>query len=511
MDRKPGMTLDGVGLYFQRDQTWFKQSKTWIDYLQRCQALLQLGKPVTDIAVFSGEETPRRAVLPDRLVSTLPGIFGEETVAKETKRLKNEGTPLRQKPDGVTHSANMADPENWVDPLHGYAYDSFNPDVLLKATVKNGRVVLPGGASYRLLVFPVSNPLSPEKKYMSYAVQQKIIHLIRAGGNVIIGESPQNSPSLTDQISHHDEIYLLRPLNKKISPALGLGKLKTGPFKDASFEYFGIDKDVVTSENGNPAKDIAWTHRRGGDFDIYFVSNQLEKSRYIEVSLRVIDCQPELYDAVSGRIQKDLPWESDGKRTKVYLDLPANGSVFIILKKVAGKRYYHDPSLTIQTAKIRNYQAINKDWKIGFDKSQAGSSMEMTTDTLFDWSQSDNRQVKYFSGTAVYSNNFEWDRELPKEELELNIGEVANIATIKINGIDCGTLWTAPFKLDISKAIKKGTNKIEIEVTNTWHNRLIGDHLLPEKERTVSTTAPFRLEGKPLLKAGLLGPVYISY
>ena len=96
MDKKPGMTLDGVGLYFQRDQTWFKQSKAWIEYLTRCQALLQLGKPVVDIAVFTGEEVPRRSVLPDRLVSTLQGIFGKEKVAAEKKRLENIGQPQRK-------------------------------------------------------------------------------------------------------------------------------------------------------------------------------------------------------------------------------------------------------------------------------------------------------------------------------------------------------------------------------------------------------------------------------
>ena len=100
LDKKPGMTLDGVGLYFQRDQTWFKQSKAWIDYLTRCQALLQLGKPVVDIAVFTGEEVPRRSILPDRLVNTLPGIFGKEKVEAEKKRLANAGQPLRTIPDG---------------------------------------------------------------------------------------------------------------------------------------------------------------------------------------------------------------------------------------------------------------------------------------------------------------------------------------------------------------------------------------------------------------------------
>jgi hypothetical protein len=149
MDKKPGMTLDGVGLYFQRDQTWFKQSKAWMDYLARCQSVLQLGKPVVDIAVFTSDE------LPDRLVNVLPGLIGYERIEAEKIRLANNGQPLRTIPDGVPHSANMADPENWIDPLNGYAYDSFNPDVLMQMKVVNGRVVTPGGASYALLVFSI--------------------------------------------------------------------------------------------------------------------------------------------------------------------------------------------------------------------------------------------------------------------------------------------------------------------------------------------------------------------
>jgi hypothetical protein len=154
MNRKPGMTLDAIGLFFQRDQTWWKQVKGWVDYATRCQALLQLGQPVADIAVFTGEEIPRRSVLPDRLVYVLPGIFGEEMVKKQSERLANEGQPLRTIPYGVTHSANMADPENWVNPLRGYAYDSFNPDALMSlAKVKNGKVEFALGTSLACLCF----------------------------------------------------------------------------------------------------------------------------------------------------------------------------------------------------------------------------------------------------------------------------------------------------------------------------------------------------------------------
>ena len=128
----PGMTLDGIGLFYQRDQTWFRESSAFVDYATRCQTLLQKGTPVVDIAVFTGEEMPRRAILPDRLVSMLPGIYGAERVESERVRLANEGQPLRVVPVGVTHSANMADPDKWINPLRGYQYDSFNKDALLR-------------------------------------------------------------------------------------------------------------------------------------------------------------------------------------------------------------------------------------------------------------------------------------------------------------------------------------------------------------------------------------------
>lgn len=104
----------------------------FVDYITRCQTLLQYGHPVVDIAVFTGEEMPRRSILPERLVSMLPGIYGAERVESERIRLANEGQPTRVRPVGVTHSANMADPEDWVNPMRGYAYDSFNKDALLR-------------------------------------------------------------------------------------------------------------------------------------------------------------------------------------------------------------------------------------------------------------------------------------------------------------------------------------------------------------------------------------------
>ncbi|WP_420146814.1 glycosyl hydrolase, partial [Spirosoma sp.] len=203
MDRKPGMTLDGVGLYFQRDQPWWKSAKAWVDYAQRCQMLLQFGKPVADVAVFTGEDIPRRAVLPDRLVATLPGIFGKDVVDKETKRLANQSEPLRQKPAGVTHSANMADPENWVNPLRGYAFDSFNPDALTTlAKVQNGKVSFAPETSYSLLVLPRQHPLQLNNAFATPETLAKLVALVNDGATVLIGEKPlYNASKTTDNQS----------------------------------------------------------------------------------------------------------------------------------------------------------------------------------------------------------------------------------------------------------------------------------------------------------------------
>jgi hypothetical protein len=92
----------------------------------------------------------------------------------------------------------------------------------------------------------------------------------------------------------------------------------------------------------------------------------------------------------------------------------------------------------------------------------------------------------------------------------LNLGRVADIADVYVNGIFCGTAWTAPFRLDITKAIHAGNNFIRIDVTNTWANRMIGDHRLPEEKRITHTIAPYRLEGSPLLPAGLLGAARVE-
>jgi hypothetical protein len=511
-DRKPGKTLGVVGTFFQPNQTWWKPGKAWVKYIENCQTQLQQGVPVVDIAVFTGEEIPRRAILPDRLIPVLPGIFGEEKVLAEQKRLQNEGQPYCELPKGVTTQTNIADPVNWVDPLKGNAYDSFNKDVLLnRAGVKNGRIELPGGASYGLLVVPGKRKMNPENG-MSLKVAQQILKLVKDGATVYFHEKPalflgddKNKEAfeavMNELFSTQNAVLLSDNLTKQ---KLGKGWVLTGKYDLSSFSPVNIEKDFQATEDGGYAEKMAWTHRRTNDSDIYFVASQLEESRDVKLSFRVSGKIPELYNPVTGGTSKCNNWKVEDNRTIIPYRFDENESVFVIFKEKTDKGEHIAGT---NKPVYQTEQRLEGSWHLTFDPLLGGPGEPVQFSELSDWSKSESNQIKYYSGTVVYRKNFEWNGS--SENVMLSLGRVHNLAEIKVNEINCGVVWTAPYRVNISEALTQGNNQIEIAVTNTWANRLIGDHGLPQEEQITWTTCAWRLEGVPLLPAGLLGPVEI--
>ena len=458
LDRQPGMTLDGIGLFFQRNQTWWdKGAKAFSEYATRCQSLLQYGHPVTDIAVFTGEEVPRRSVLPERLVSSLPGLFGTERIESERIRLANEGQPLRVRPVGVTHSANMADPEKWVNPLRGYAYDSFNKDALLRlAKAENGRMKLAEGMGYKVVVLPLSRPMNPEP-VLSPAVRKKMDELKAAG--VIV-------------------------------PAL--------PYTEEDFSAYGLERDMIVPE------DVAWMHRSGELGDIYFVANQREETRTFTASMRINGRKPECWNPVTGEMNTHPSYRIHDNRTEVTLTLAPNESVFIVFptEEAADKE-----RTSTDKREPLNRTLETEEYTVTF----LATGKTVVRKDLFDWSKEEDEQIRYYSGTAVYKATFRWKDKLKKgQPVYLNLGKVCNLATVRVNGIDCGTVWTAPYRADITSALKKGTNELEIEVTNTWANALKGVDEGKAPYDGIWTNAKYRKQEDTLLPAGLLGILTIE-
>ena len=509
-DRKPGMTLDDIGTFFQRDQTWWKPGKAWFEYCQRVQLQLQKGKPVIDLAVFIGEDFPSRSFVPDRLVPLIPNVFGKKRLESEKLRLENEGQPTAKMPKEVTYSKNITDLSQWVNPLNGYQYDSFNADVLInRAKVENGKINFGGGIEYGALLFPGSHKMAPNKM-LSLASAEKILELIQQGGTVLVDEKPDVFPGLhsNEELKkwQHviDEIW-----NNKANTntwKIGKGTIVKLPYLGNDFASIGITQDVYFPKlNRVDSETLAWTHRKSETEDIYFISNQKEEKRSFEASFRISGKIPQWYNPVTDKTTVLANWKIEKGRTIVAISLAENESGFVIFKD---KTEMISVKGTQDNSEFETVQTLDENWELQFDPEYKGPKEVLKINRLFDWSTSENDQIKYYSGTAVYKKEFNWKGK-SNEKIGLDLGTIANIAEITINGINCGTIWTFPYKIDISKALKKGKNTIEIKVTNTWANRLIGDEKLPKEERLTWTTAPFRLEGNPLLKAGLLGPVTI--
>ncbi|MBO2010178.1 glycosyl hydrolase [Hymenobacter negativus] len=534
LDRKPGMTLSGIGLFFQRDQTWWKPGRAWVDYASRCQALLQLGHPVADVAVFTGEETPRRAILPNHLVNDLSGIFGPQAVTAEQKRLANVGLPMREQPEKVSASANMETADMLVDPLHGYKYDSFNKDALLRlAKVENGRIVLPGGASYGLLVVPGALKMIPDSTAMSPEVAKKLRALVDTGATILLNQQPSRSPSLRGFPNADKDVQKAVVDLDRVSDVAAFAsyagaansgrynnKVLLGPFTTESFQKLGLERDVTASTvSSQRAKGIAWTHRAAPEFDIYFISNQLDSARTINLSLRVTGRQPELWDAVTGETRPATDWKVENGRTMLPLRLERNGSIFVIFRESTTQRSAQNGSNWLETQPV---QTLAGQWQVRFDPKMGGPVQPVNFSQLTDWSKSSDASISHYSGTATYTQSFRWQppKQLKKQkgqlagapsaQVYLDLGTVANLAEVRVNGQPCGISWTPPYRLDVTQALKKGDNQLEVSVTNTWANRLIGDQALPTEQRQTWTPAPSPAAGKPLLPAGLLGPVTLE-
>jgi hypothetical protein len=509
IDRQPGMTLGGVGLFFQRDQTWWEPGRAWVDYKKRAQVLLQQGAHVADIAVFIGEDMPRRAVLPERLALWVPGLVGREAYLANQLRRINRHLPQQEEPMGVINSANMARPEDWTDALRGYKYDSVNRDALLRlAEVRNGRIEFPGGASYGILIIPGSRAMSPEGARMSLAMARRIGELAQAGATIVVHERPRSGFGFQDDEQLAGLVDRWWPYGWEGVREVGDGLVLRGPLWYEDLSAFGMQRDFFAREpDGSLARRLAWTHRRGEGLDVYFISNQTGAQRELEASLRAAGRVPELWDAVTGERRAAPSWRIEDGRTLLPLRLAPAGSVFIVMRDAVERTgadagpNWHDP---------RPAGEIAGPWRVRFDVGIGGPADPVVFERLTDWTRHADPAIRHYSGTAAYRNNFEWNTAAhAARRVWLDVGRVGHIAEIAVNGIPCGVAWTDPYRVEITGALRDGANDILIEVTNPWRNRLIGDHGLPEAERVTFARAPYRLEGQPLQPSGLFGPVRI--
>jgi len=446
--KAPGLTLGPFGQWFNRNETWAEQAGPWIDYLARSSYLLQQGRFSADLVYFYGED------------SNLTAIFAH----------KAPQIPA------------------------GYAFDYINADALIhELSVADGRIVTRSGMRYRVL------GLDPYSRHMSLPVL-RAIHALVEDGAVVAGPKPTDDPSLADDQAEFEKLStelfgdgsgVHRVGKGTVYAGQTLGEVFHAIHVPPDFDYTKLDADTH----------LEFVHRKLNDGDIYFVDSRNETDQAVEATFRVSGKEPELWRAETGTIEPVSFTIADG-RTTVHLDLEPWGAVFVVFRKPTS-----ETSRTIPATTQTKVAGIEGSWNVSFQPGR-GAPTSITMDKLSDWSHSDNPGVKYFSGIGTYTKTVEaspdWFRKGAR--MWIDLGDVKNLAVVKVNGQQVGETWHAPYRADVTSTLKPGANEITIEVVNAWVNRLIGDQQTGATKYTFADVKPYKANS-PLLPSGLLGPV----
>jgi hypothetical protein len=484
MNAKPGMTLGYFGTHFGRTLTWWEQSRPWFDYLARCQFMLQQGHFAADVLML------------DRQAAPAP-VEGAKAGSATAKR---EEAPAGHLGDHCSEKA-----------------------LIERASVRDGRIILPDGMNYRLLVLP-------DQKTMTLPIARKLKTLV-TNGAIIIGPKPTELPGLEGGAA------ALTELRKLADELWDSGRIEAVSAKE-KLQQLGLGPDFST-----PADSVLWIHRRTPSADIYFLSNQKEEERTVLCTFRVNGKQPELWDAATGTIADAGTSRTEGKHTTLPIRLDPHGSMFVVFRRAPAA----DPAVeTKNWLEFETVSTLAGSWTVNFDRAQGGPG-QIAFSKLEDWSQRSENGIRYFSGTVTYETTIELSKAELKNPLWLDLGQIKNLAEVEMNGKNLGILWKPPFRCNISHAVKIGTNHLTVRITNLWPNRLIGDeHEPPDIEwgkegewrhsephgkigRPMASLPPWLVNGQarpskgrytvtswnyytkdsPLLPSGLLGPVAI--
>ena len=519
-----------AGTHLNPNVTWWRQSEAFIRYLNRCSYLLQQGLFVADVLYYYGDDVPNFVFLKE----DLPELN------------------------------------------FGYDWDKCSKEVILnRLSVQDGKIVLPDGMSYRLLM------LAPEKG-IDLEVLRKLEQLVKEG-LIIIGPRPTEATGLTHFPLNDREINeiadrLWGKADRKtiIDKRYGKGRVIWGREVNQVLAEKNILPDLQFKAN-HPKTALDYIHRTTKEQEIYFVVNRFSRREYndfeyrylttlpdryeqVECTFRISDKTPELWNPVTGETEEILAYRQEDGRITLPLHFEPEGSKFILFRKAPSKPHIieirkdhqmifpgfngetkefpfiafrkregkviaeiYEPGTyslvwsdgrrqELKSLPVVQHKALPGKWEIHFD-AHWGAPARMETGQLKSWTEFEEPGIKYYSGTAKYHKTFKLNpADLSQDRLILDLGNVKEMASVKINGHPLQVVWSAPFRFDITPYGKVGTNDLEVEVVNLWPNRLIGDGKLPSDQRLTRTNinkfdAP---DAEKYLRAsGMMGPVQI--
>jgi hypothetical protein len=495
---------------------WWSKARPFMDYLGRCCHMLQQGLYVADVAYYYGDQAPNFWPMYHD-VPVKPGMEGLGS---------------------------------------GYEYDVVNSDVILnRMSVQDGRITLPDGMSYRVLVLP-------EKNDIPLSVLHKLEKLVSAGA-CIIGPKPSDVPGFGD---YKNKTKALRELAGKMwgdcngtttkVNSYGRGKVVWGYTPQQWLELESVGPDFICQDS-ELASGLDFIHRQTAHSDIYFVRNKNTNPVSTECLFRVFSKTPRIWDPMDGSIEEQFVYNTGDGGTTLPLFLPPGGSVFVVFDKEVGSGSFAsiirrdeesypdlpkeqvvavtDKKATLQCWQNGTYLLTGKegqekmiqvidvpaprvlegDWLVEFDP-EWGAPAEIKFSDLISWTDFADEGVKYYSGTGTYYKTIhvpdEWFGS--ERHVHLDLGDVRELAEIFVNGQSAGVVWKPPFRADVSSFLKPGNNQLKIEVMNLWINRLSGDMKLPEHRRFTRSNIKSDYEtyyspAEPwhIQAAGLLGPV----
>ena len=442
-----------AGTHLNPNVTWWEKSAPFFAYINRCQAMLQQGLPVSDVACFYGGHVPNFA----QLRSSDPAKVGA-----------------------------------------GYDYDVLTEEAILtRLRAKAGRLVLPDGVSYRLLVLP-------DRDIISLPVLKKLKELVRDGAT-ILGPRPAREISLKNFPRNDAEIKSLA--EELWAGKTGKGRVFTGRTAREVLLADGVQPDFQFRTGHIEKPDISFVHRSTGEAEIYFVANRSTNAVRLEAMFRVSGKAPELWNPVTGEHAFAAAYQPDNGCTVLPLEFAPCGSWFVVFRVPVTNSAPRRGSNAPESKPVAD---ISGSWTVSFDPKWGGPA-SVQFDSLEDWTRRPEPGVKYYSGTATYTKRFDLPAGAAKPggRLFLDLGSVRELAAVRLNGKSLGTVWAPPFRVDITEAVKPADNLLEIEVVNFWPNRIIGDQSLPDAQRLTRTNIRKLTAGTPLMTSGLLGPVII--
>ncbi len=480
---RPGFVYH-AGEHFNVNTTWWDQAGPMIAYMSRCDYLLQQGLFVADVGFYYGDQAPN--LVPSR-------------------RIDPDIAPIY--PDTDCLHCGKPRPIQTSSLDRGYDYDYVDAGAILeRMQVSGGRIVLPDGLSYALLVLP-------DREDMPLPVLRKLGELAEAGATVV-GRKPVRTPGLERFPACDDEVKALAdriwgPCDGaavKERP-YGKGRIVWGiPLNDL-LRRQGLGPDFQALGVANADQHVDFIHRATGREDVYFVSNSSKSKEVFDAVFRAgKDRTPEFWYPDTGRIVPCRSFSRVEGGCRLTLELPAYGSVFVVFRETPTQAALLSPEP--QKAEVRPAATVIGPWTVRFPPGW-GAPGSVLWDRLISWTASDDPGIRYFSGTASYEAEFELDEPLLRDGRSwvLDLGSLREVAEVALNGRSLGILWKEPFEADVSGLLRSGRNTLEVKVTNLWHNRLMGDLLDPGHRSAARTNMV--LKAGELIPAGLFGPVTI--